>query len=283
MPAALLRIMIAALLPLFAVAADPVSYTKQVRPVLDERCVSCHKTSERFGGVSLERYDDVIDALIPGDPANSRLVVVVSGERRKMPRGGPPLTDPQVEILRLWVEQGAKDDSAGIAPKPIARWSSRPLLSSPSGHLRNVIETFRQVVAHDHNFIFATENSRHCSSVRSAQYRAAASKGASQSRRAPNEMRLSGSAALRCAADRRFPQATTCPSVCTARVKPGRSSCHSLIFSRSFVGISSRRTQDLRSIRTDVSSAGATACTVRCVVTTRAASFCHSGSGCFAP
>jgi len=98
-------------------AADPVSYTAQVKPILAERCLSCHSSEQRFGGLSLEKFDDISDFVTPGDPSKSRLFVVVYGSTAKMPRGGPPLKPEQIEILKTWIEQGAKDDS----PKPAAK------------------------------------------------------------------------------------------------------------------------------------------------------------------
>lgn len=93
-------------------AAEPVSFTKQVKPILVERCMACHSDKERFGGLSLEKFEDIADFVTPGDTAKSRLLVVVSGDRAKMPRGGPPLKAEQIETLRVWIEQGAKDDGA---------------------------------------------------------------------------------------------------------------------------------------------------------------------------
>jgi uncharacterized membrane protein len=97
-------------------AAETVSFAKQVKPILVERCLACHSDKERFGGLSLEKFEDIADFITPGDPAKSRLLVVVSGATAKMPRGGPPLKPEQVETLRAWIEQGAKDDS--VAAKP---------------------------------------------------------------------------------------------------------------------------------------------------------------------
>jgi mono/diheme cytochrome c family protein len=96
--------------------AEPVSFANQVKPILVERCLACHSDKERFGGLSLEKFDDISDFVTPGDPEKSRLFVVVSGERAKMPRGGPPLKPEQIETLRAWIEQGAKNDAAAAKP-----------------------------------------------------------------------------------------------------------------------------------------------------------------------
>ncbi len=123
------RAVIVGCLPLVAFAADPVSYVRQIRPMLDARCLSCHSDDERNGGLSMEGYDHVMDAVAAGKPEDSRLFKVISGESPRMPKGSPKLSEEQVTNVRLWIEQGAKNDTgAGVAPAAkVAWWSSKPL------------------------------------------------------------------------------------------------------------------------------------------------------------
>ncbi len=127
MSAALFRTLAAALLPLLASAADPVSYSRQIRPMLDARCISCHSDDDRNGGLSMEGYDHVMDAVVAGKPEDSRLYKVISGESPRMPKGPEKLSEEQVTAVRLWIEQGAKNDTAAAAPGKVAWWSSKPL------------------------------------------------------------------------------------------------------------------------------------------------------------
>jgi len=46
--------------------------------------------------------------VMPGDSANSLLVEMVSTQ--KMPKRGPKLTHPQVQIIIDWINQGALDN-----------------------------------------------------------------------------------------------------------------------------------------------------------------------------
>ncbi|HEX5809988.1 MAG TPA: hypothetical protein VFY25_15070, partial [Anaerolineales bacterium] len=46
--------------------------------------------------------------IIPGDAANSLLVELVATQ--KMPKRGPKLTPPQVQLITDWVNQGAPDN-----------------------------------------------------------------------------------------------------------------------------------------------------------------------------
>jgi hypothetical protein len=116
---------------LFALAAgtlfgaEPVSFSKQVRPLLAERCQLCHQERNRSGGVSLDSHGGVI-------AATPLLLAAVSGPAPRMPKAGPPLTAGQVALLRLWIEQGARDDSPSGAKE--TWWSLRPLtLTKPDG------------------------------------------------------------------------------------------------------------------------------------------------------
>jgi hypothetical protein len=46
--------------------------------------------------------------IVPGDAANSLLVEMVATQ--KMPKRGPKLTPPQVQLITDWVNQGALDN-----------------------------------------------------------------------------------------------------------------------------------------------------------------------------
>ncbi|MFN9262004.1 MAG: DUF1549 domain-containing protein [Acidobacteriota bacterium] len=112
----------ACLLPvLFAasLAAQPVSYRREIAPVLQQRCVACHQSGNPSGGFVAETATGVARSARSG-----LLLDTLTGERPRMPKAGPPLTAQQVALLRRWVEQGAPDDSTG---EPATWWSLRPL------------------------------------------------------------------------------------------------------------------------------------------------------------
>ena len=51
--------------------------------------------------------------VIAGDPLRSNLIVLIEGRADpslRMPHSGPPLLKPQIQIIRDWVKQGAKDN-----------------------------------------------------------------------------------------------------------------------------------------------------------------------------
>lgn len=114
------------LLALITVGCDKlgsVSYSKDVRPIIDEYCMDCHKIGgkgEKKSGFSMESYDDFMKGtkfgpmVIPGDLMSSNLIVLVEGRadpKLDMPRGDHgPLTEKEIGVIRKWVEQGAKNN-----------------------------------------------------------------------------------------------------------------------------------------------------------------------------
>ncbi len=114
-----------------SVAAQPVSYRKDIAPLLNQRCVACHQSGNPSGGFIAETVAGIAEAARSG-----LLLDTLVGERPRMPKAGKPLTQEQVALIRRWVEQGAKDDSAG---EPGGWWSLRPLPTAKPGAVDSLI------------------------------------------------------------------------------------------------------------------------------------------------
>ncbi len=106
-----------------AVAAeDTVSWRLDVQPILQSHCVECHKPGgqgQEASGLNLTSYAGLMKGtqhgpiVVPGDTLSSNLLVLVEGRadpKVRMPHGQRPLLKQQIEIIRLWVKQGAKDN-----------------------------------------------------------------------------------------------------------------------------------------------------------------------------
>lgn len=113
--------MIATLLPTTLVAVD---YAKDIKPLLKERCVSCHGTMKQKGDLRLDAA-----ALISKDVHRELLERVRShDEDERMPPEGARLTPMQVEALQQWIEAGAPYPSDEVIPKkPSEHWSFQPV------------------------------------------------------------------------------------------------------------------------------------------------------------
>ena len=125
----------AALILLQAVdAAERVSFQRDVRPILAERCQACHQAANKSGKLSVASAKALLEggasgpAVKPGEPDGSLLLRYVTGDKPRMPKFGAPLNARQVAVLRLWVEQGARDDSDNTGQDE-TWWSLRPLHS----------------------------------------------------------------------------------------------------------------------------------------------------------
>ncbi|MHC4879677.1 MAG: DUF1553 domain-containing protein [Planctomycetota bacterium] len=93
-----------------------VDFRKQVKPILQKYCVSCHGPDEAESGFRLDfgsllvRGGDRGAAIVPGKSAESLLykVLIGDGEVSQMPEGQPPLDKAQIELIQKWIDQGAK-------------------------------------------------------------------------------------------------------------------------------------------------------------------------------
>lgn len=103
-------------LGLFCVAtsAQTVDYNKDVRPILSDRCFACHGPDEqnRKSKLRLDREADARPWLGGGKPEASAVwkrIVSTHPVQRMPPKwaGKEPLTDPEKNVIRRWLDQGA--------------------------------------------------------------------------------------------------------------------------------------------------------------------------------
>src|SRR5579862_3932742 len=100
-----------------------VDYDRQVHPILAARCFSCHSQEKRSGGLSLGAYSDALAggrsgaAVKPGDSTASLMIRRITGQTQpRMPLGGEQLSAPDIAIIRLWIDQGARINPTAAPP-----------------------------------------------------------------------------------------------------------------------------------------------------------------------
>jgi uncharacterized membrane protein/mono/diheme cytochrome c family protein len=122
--------------------APPVarlSYREHIEPIFAQHCFKCHGETRGKGGLRMHTRAELFPTdiedwtVIPGKPADSLLlerIMLDPSSRKFMPKKGDPLPEKQVELIKLWIEQGAlwedasrpvkgpepKDDSAAETP-----------------------------------------------------------------------------------------------------------------------------------------------------------------------
>ncbi|WP_197455733.1 DUF1553 domain-containing protein [Stieleria neptunia] len=135
--------------PSAAIATDEVDYLTQIKPLLSEKCYSCHGVLKQESGLRLETRSLMIDgdALIPGDPnASEMLVRITADEDERMPpaEDGAALQPDQIELLRRWIEQGARAPEETPPPAPTEHWAfqpiTRPTLPESSGQADHPVD-----------------------------------------------------------------------------------------------------------------------------------------------
>ncbi len=128
-------------------AAPPVSFEREVQPILAGRCQMCHGDRNPSGKLSLVTGAALLRggvsglAIHPGDPDGSLLLRSIRGDKPLMPKAGSPLTADQVATIERWIREGAKLDSTASA-KGKLWWSLAPLQKSAAAAGPSPIDGF---------------------------------------------------------------------------------------------------------------------------------------------
>ncbi len=112
----------------FALPVMAVDYVKDIKPLLKERCVSCHGTVKQKVDLRLDA-----GALIQQDVHHDLLERIAStDEDERMPPEGKRLSAEQIELLRQWIAAGAPFPKDEVVPKkPSEHWSFQPVQRRP--------------------------------------------------------------------------------------------------------------------------------------------------------
>ncbi len=129
--------------PAKASAADIELFEAKVRPLLIDRCQSCHGAKKQWSSLRLDssaallKGGDNGPALVPGKPDDSELFkrVIETDVDLRMPpaEAGKPLSAEEVAILKRWIELGAPwPDSPTASADEVAKahrehWAFQPV------------------------------------------------------------------------------------------------------------------------------------------------------------
>ena len=93
-----------------------IDFSTQVKPIINQRCISCHGGVKRSGELSMMTREDLLkagesgkQAIVPGAPDKSEFYrrLVTHDEVDRMPYEADPLPKNEINILRKWIKQGA--------------------------------------------------------------------------------------------------------------------------------------------------------------------------------
>jgi mono/diheme cytochrome c family protein len=102
--------------------APAVNYYRDIEPILNANCVSCHQAAMAAGGLRVDAPESLLQggasgkAVVPGKADSSLLYtrLTVTTDKRMPPAG--TLTEEELALIRAWINLGAK-----IGPAPPKR------------------------------------------------------------------------------------------------------------------------------------------------------------------
>ena len=114
---ALCIVTLLAITTIHSIGAAPqteISYARDVQPILESRCGTCHFGEFTSAELHMDSYESLLagsengPVIVPGNAKKSLLVQKIStGE---MPRRGPQLTPSQIQVITDWINAGAPEN-----------------------------------------------------------------------------------------------------------------------------------------------------------------------------
>ncbi|MBI1370267.1 MAG: DUF1549 domain-containing protein [Planctomycetes bacterium] len=103
----------------------PVSFHKQIRPILQANCMGCHQPAKAKGKYVMTAFDRLLAggdsgdaAIVPGKPDDSALLKMIrpaADGKIEMPKNADPLTEADRNLIAKWIKEGAVDDTPANA------------------------------------------------------------------------------------------------------------------------------------------------------------------------
>jgi outer membrane protein assembly factor BamB len=118
-----LSLLVPIVLCLFALhlrAAEPVSFVREIAPILRDKCLTCHGPEKAKGEYRLDTFDllqrpgaSKAATITAGAPAQSHLfeLVTAADADDRMPQKDEALPKPQIALIERWIKEGARYDA----------------------------------------------------------------------------------------------------------------------------------------------------------------------------
>lgn len=88
---------------------NQLTYTNDVRPILASNCFECHGRARRKADIDLETSVELLQQYLrPGDPEESRIYLALLGKGMERMPPEKKLSSREIEVIRAWIEAGAK-------------------------------------------------------------------------------------------------------------------------------------------------------------------------------
>ena len=119
-------------------AADRIDYTRDIKPILTKRCITCHGAEKQRSSLRLDTAKAALEGgnsgpiLVAGKSAASRIIHAVTGthDAPSMPPKRPRLDAREIALLRRWIDEGAKapaSETVQTSGSKSKHWSFQPI------------------------------------------------------------------------------------------------------------------------------------------------------------
>ncbi len=118
-------------------AADPIDYTRDIKPILTKRCITCHGVEKQRSGLRLDTAKAALQGgnsgpiIAAGKSAASRIIHAVTGthDAPAMPPKGPRLDGKEIALLKRWIDEGARPPASETVQTSTKskHWSFQPI------------------------------------------------------------------------------------------------------------------------------------------------------------
>jgi len=93
-------------------AAAPVDFQKEIQPIFNANCLSCHSSQSPASGLIMESMDSLLaggkkagPSVIAGNSGKSPIIRYVRGEiQPRMPMGSKPLPEEEIALVARWID-----------------------------------------------------------------------------------------------------------------------------------------------------------------------------------
>ncbi len=100
--------------------APSIDFAKDIKPIFEKNCFSCHQSTNAKSDLSLESLDAIAEggkvngpAVIPRRGSESPLVLYLLGKKKpQMPFGSAPLAPTQIGLIQSWIDQIPEEEPA---------------------------------------------------------------------------------------------------------------------------------------------------------------------------
>lgn len=125
-------------------AGGTIDFDKQIQPILDNKCTTCHSGSIKKGRLDLSSHEGLLKggkngtSIVAGKP-NDSLLIKLAGRTdapAMPPKDEEPLSPEELALLKAWIQQGAKTSTS---PSTTARSPSVIKLSKLAERLKPVL------------------------------------------------------------------------------------------------------------------------------------------------